>query len=218
MSICHGSLTFLALLEKYIKINRHYLQLVQVFAFPKPPYALFTIAQYTLTLYIVFRCGDRRIWLCYVSRINYYSAKEDNQNNLFRFSYWCSFQKTGDFKILWHSYLWIFFKEVYFLFIFVICLILQTRYKRIIQEIPNFFIYCRKFSMRFQGPKLFNSLSREIQNSESISLFGKSQIYSLLSYIRFFFLSFSLLFGIIHFLFSTLNSHGVPYIVRKPIQ
>ena len=34
--------------------------------------------------------------------------------------------------------------------------------------------YCRtnlrKFSIRFQGPTLFNSLSREIQNSESISL------------------------------------------------
>ena len=31
----------------------------------------------------------------------------------------------------------------------------------------------RKFSIRFQGPKFFNSLSREIQNRESISLFGK---------------------------------------------
>ena len=48
----------------------------------------------------------------------------------------------------------------------------------------------RKFSIRFQGPKFFNSLSREIQNRESISLFGKrlkntfflSQIYSLSSY------------------------------------
>ena len=37
--------------------------------------------------------------------------------------------------------------------------------------------YCRtnlrKFSIRFQGPSFFNSLSREIQNSETISLFGK---------------------------------------------
>ena len=37
--------------------------------------------------------------------------------------------------------------------------------------------YCRtnlrKFSIRFQGPTFFNSLSREIQSSESISLFGK---------------------------------------------
>ena len=48
----------------------------------------------------------------------------------------------------------------------------------------------RKFSIRFQGFKFFNSLSREIQNRESISLFGKrlkntfflSQIYSLSSY------------------------------------
>ena len=37
--------------------------------------------------------------------------------------------------------------------------------------------YCRtnlrKFSTRFQGPMFCNSLSREIQNSESISLSGK---------------------------------------------
>ena len=37
--------------------------------------------------------------------------------------------------------------------------------------------YCqtnlRKFSIRFQGPTFFNLLSREIQNSGSISLFGK---------------------------------------------
>ena len=31
----------------------------------------------------------------------------------------------------------------------------------------------RNFSIRFQGPKFFNSLSPEIQNSESIRLFGK---------------------------------------------
>ena len=31
----------------------------------------------------------------------------------------------------------------------------------------------RKFSIRFQGPTFSNSLSQEIQNSESISLFGK---------------------------------------------
>ena len=31
----------------------------------------------------------------------------------------------------------------------------------------------RRFSIRFQGPKFFNSLSREIQNRESISLFVK---------------------------------------------
>ena len=34
---------------------------------------------------------------------------------------------------------------------------------------PNF----RKFSIRFQGPTFFNSLSQEIQNNKSISLFGK---------------------------------------------
>ena len=31
----------------------------------------------------------------------------------------------------------------------------------------------RNFSIRFQGPKFFNSLSPEVQNSESIRLFGK---------------------------------------------
>ena len=31
----------------------------------------------------------------------------------------------------------------------------------------------RNFSIRFQGPKFFNSLSPEIQNSESIRSFGK---------------------------------------------
>ena len=56
-----------------------------------------------------------------------------------------------------------------------------------IQEIPAFFIYLivelifENFSIRFQGPKFFNSLSREIQNSESISLFGKRIERSLLS-------------------------------------
>ena len=49
----------------------------------------------------------------------------------------------------------------------------------------------RNFSIQFQGPKFFNSLSPEIQNTESIRLFGKrlknsfflSQVYSLLSYL-----------------------------------
>ena len=39
--------------------------------------------------------------------------------------------------------------------------------------IPHCRTNFRKFSIRFQGPKFFNSLSREIQNGESISLFGK---------------------------------------------
>ena len=40
-------------------------------------------------------------------------------------------------------------------------------------NIPHCRTTFRKFSIRFQGPTFFNSLSREIQNSESISLFGK---------------------------------------------
>ena len=39
--------------------------------------------------------------------------------------------------------------------------------------IPHCRINFRKFSIRFQGPKSFNSLGWEIQNSESINLFGK---------------------------------------------
>ena len=84
----------------------------------------------------------------------------------------------------------------------------------------------RNFSIRFQGPKFFNSLSIEIQNSESIRLFGKrlktnsfslSQIYSLLSYILL--LSFSFLFKLIYFNISCCphNLYDVPYIVRKAI-
>ena len=40
----------------------------------------------------------------------------------------------------------------------------------------------RNFSIRFQGPKFFNSLSPEIQNSESICLFGKRLKKLLFSY------------------------------------
>ena len=95
----------------------------------------------------------------------------------------------------------IFLKDAYFLIMFVICLLLRARYILIIQEIPAFSIYLIvelifwKFSIRFQGPKFFNSLSREIQNSESISLFGKrvKALYSLLSYTPFLF-RFSLSF------------------------
>ena len=39
----------------------------------------------------------------------------------------------------------------------------------------------RNFSIRFQGPTFFNSLSPEIQNSESIRLFGKGLKKFLLS-------------------------------------
>ena len=86
----------------------------------------------------------------------------------------------------------------------------------------------RNFSIRFQGPTFFNSLSPEIQNSVSIRLFGKrpkksfflSQIYSLLSYIHLLSFSFRFfIFKIIHFHFSCCphNLYDVPYIVRKPI-
>ena len=44
--------------------------------------------------------------------------------------------------------------------------------------IPHCRTNFRKFSIRFQGPTFFNSLSREIQNSESISLFAKRLVFS----------------------------------------
>ena len=82
-----------------------------------------------------------------------------------------------------------------------------------------------KFSIQFQGPAFFNSLIREIQNSESVGLFGKDlkssfflgHIYVVLfvELHTFSFLLFNLLIN--HFSLSTLNSHGVNYILRKPI-
>ena len=83
-----------------------------------------------------------------------------------------------------------------------------------------------KFSIRFQGPEFFNALSREIQNSESVGLFGKDlkssfflgHIYVVLfvELHTFSFLFFNLLRN--HFSLSTctLNSHGLNYILRKP--
>ena len=87
----------------------------------------------------------------------------------------------------------------------------------------NFFIcplvklVFKNFSIQFQGPEFFNSLSCEIQNSESVGLFGKDLKSSLfLSHIyivlfvelhTFSFLFFNLLID--HFSSSTLNAHGV---------
>ena len=68
---------------------------------------------------------------------------------------------------------------VYFLIIFVICSLLQARYIRIIQEILAFFICLivelifENSQFGFKGPKFFNSPSRKIQNSGSISLCSK---------------------------------------------
>ena len=65
----------------------------------------------------------------------------------------------------------IFLKEVYFLIIFVICLLLQAGYFRIIQEIPIFFILFLVeliFENSQFGPKGYQVLqltSRETQNS-----------------------------------------------------
>ena len=67
-------------------------------------------------------------------------------------------------------------KEVYLLIIFVICLLLQASYIRIILEIATLIFFyiptnIRNLSIRFQEPKFFNSITPEIQNSESIHFF-----------------------------------------------
>ena len=82
--------------------------------------------------------------------------------------------------------------------------------------IPHCRTNFRKFSIRFQGPRFFNSLSREIQNSESISLFGKRQKKSLLSqsqYTLFELHTFSFsFFSFLFFIFKKINPnfHSLP--------
>ena len=96
--------------------------------------------------------------------------------------------------------------------------------------IPHCRTNFRKFSVRFQGPSFFSSLSREIQNSESVSLFGKRLKKILLSslnwlfvelYTHLFFSFFSSFFFFVKneskFSFSTLNLYGLPYSSREPI-
>ena len=64
------------------------------------------------------------------------------------------------------------------------CLMLSAEESAIQARSKNSFHlpYCRtnvrKFSLRFQGPKIFNSLSSEIQNASSIALFN-SKLMSL---------------------------------------
>ena len=103
------------------------------------------------------------------------------------------------------KYMYLFKKGLlpnYFRNMFTLASQLHSHYTRNcnLYYIPPCRTNIRNVSIRFQGPKFFNSLSPEIQNSESIRLFGKrlknsfflSQIYSLLSYIHL--LSFSFLF------------------------
>ena len=59
-------------------------------------------------------------------------------------------------------------------------------------NIPHCRTNFRKFSIRFQGPTFFNSLSREIENSESISYTPFLLLFSLLSF--FFYFVFVLFF------------------------
>ena len=53
----------------------------------------------------------------------------------------------------------------------------SKKINKIYQKFDFFYFHAnvlrRCVSIRFQGPKFFNSLSPEIQNNESIRLFGK---------------------------------------------
>ena len=108
--------------------------------------------------------------------------------------------------------------NLYFLCLFLSFVSVQSFY------MPPWPIF-EKFSIQFQGPEFFNLLIHEIQNSESVGLFGKDlkssfflgHIYVVLfvELHTFSFLFFNLLIN--HFSLSTLNSHGVNYILRKPI-
>ena len=51
-------------------------------------------------------------------------------------------------------------------------------------RLPYFWTNVRKFSLRFQGPKIINSLSSEIQNASSTALFN-SKIESFFSWYKY---------------------------------
>ena len=74
----------------------------------------------------------------------------------------------------------------------------------------------RNFSIRFQGPKLFNSISPEIQNSESVGSFGKRLKKFLLSQspildVELHTFTFSLFLCISFFSFILTQFHSVPF-------
>ena len=81
------------------------------------------------------------------------------------------FYQIGKFMYLFKSGL----LPNYFRNMFTLASQLHSHYTRNcnLYYIPPCRTNIRNFSIRFQGPKFFNSLSPEIQNSESIRLFGK---------------------------------------------
>ena len=163
--------------------------------------------------------------------------------SFFRFSHWCSFKEHGILKffdIYFYqigNFMYLFKKGLlpnYFRNMFTLASQLHSHTRNCnLYYIPPCRTNIRNFSIRFQGPKFFNSLSPEIQNSESIRLFGKRLKKFLLSQsnILFFelrtshllFFSFSFFFLLIFkiILFNILccpnNFYDLPYIVRKPI-
>ena len=54
--------------------------------------------------------------------------------------------------------------------------ILELRILFVCPSVGQMVVKCREISLRFQGPKLFNSLSTEIQNASSIAVFAASKL------------------------------------------
>ena len=94
-------------------------------------------------------------------------------------------------------------------------------------RLPYFWTNVRKFSLRFQGPKIINSLSSEIQNASSIALFN-SKLESFFSWYKYsltllmlvcsfslpslFFFSFILALFFLTFSFSFLHLYVQPFL------
>ena len=81
--------------------------------------------------------------------------------------------------------------------------------------VPPCWTNIQNFSIWFQGPKFFNLSSPEIQNSESIRLFGERLKRFLLSYSNILFVELHTSSFLSFFIFKVM--HLIPYIVRKPI-
>ena len=94
-------------------------------------------------------------------------------------------------------------------------------------RLPYFWTNVRKFSLRFQGPKIINSLSSEIQNASSNALFN-SKLESFFSWYKYsltllmlvcsfsllspFFFSFILALFFLTFSFSFLHLYVQPFL------
>ena len=126
------------------------------------------------------QCGDRhiRVFILQKKTIRIISkvSLDSHTDVLFREHGILKFFKIYFYQI--GKFMYLFKRGLlpnYFCNMFTLASQLHSHYTR------NCNLYCmppcrtniRNFSIRFQEPKFFNSLSPEIQNSESIRLFGK---------------------------------------------